>query len=53
MPRRTVQDTLTAIAEISVVLENDGGTFKVVDWGLINKTWVQINLQHIIDVLSS
>ncbi|MCP4056492.1 MULTISPECIES: helix-turn-helix domain-containing protein [unclassified Pseudoalteromonas] len=53
MPRRTVQDTLTAITEISVVLENDGGTFKVIDWGLINKTWVQINLQHVIDVLNS
>lgn len=53
MPRRTVQDTLTALTEISVELENYAGTFKVVDWGILNKTWVQMNLQHIIDVLNS
>ena len=51
MPRRTAQDTLAAISELSIVLENKGGSYSVVDWGMINKTWLKNNLQHVKDVL--
>jgi hypothetical protein len=51
MPRRTTQDTLTAIPELSVVLENKGGSYSVIDWGMLNKKWLKDNLQHVKDVL--
>lgn len=52
MPRRTAQDTLAAIPELSVELENKGGSYSVVGWGMLNKNWVKNNLQHVKDVLS-
>lgn len=52
MPRRTAQDTLAAIPELSIVLKNSGGLYSVVDWGMLNKKWLKDNLQHVKDVLS-
>jgi len=52
MPRRTAQDTLAAIPELSIVLENKSGSYSVVDWGMLNKTWLKNNLEHVKDVLS-
>lgn len=52
MPRRTAQDTLAVIPELSIVLENKGGSYSVVDWGMLNKTWLKNNLKHVKDVLS-
>lgn len=51
MPRRTAQDTLAAIPELSIVLENKSGTYSVVEWGMLNKNWLKNNLQHVKDVL--
>jgi len=51
MPRRTAQDTLAAIPELSIELENKGGSYYVVDWGMLNKTWLKNNLKHVKDVL--
>ena len=52
MPRRTDQDTLAAIPELSIALENKGGSYSVADWGMLNKTWLKNNLRHVRDVLS-
>ncbi|MBL0711974.1 MAG: helix-turn-helix domain-containing protein [Colwellia sp.] len=52
MPRRTAQDTLAAIPELSIALENKGGSYSVVDWGMLNKNWLKNNLKHVKDVLS-
>ena len=51
MPRRTAQDTIAAIPELSIVLENKGGSYSVVDWGMLNKSWLNDNSQHVSDVL--
>ncbi|MGP5159859.1 helix-turn-helix domain-containing protein [Pseudoalteromonas prydzensis] len=51
MPRRTAQDTLAAIPELSIALENKGGSYSVLDWGMLNKTWLKNNLKHVKDVL--
>ncbi|CAH9064462.1 hypothetical protein PSEHALCIP103_03152 [Pseudoalteromonas haloplanktis] len=51
MPRRTAQDTLAAIPELSIALENKGGSYSVVDWGILNKNWLKNNLEHVKDVL--
>lgn len=50
MPRRTAQDTLAAIPELSIALENKGGSYSVVDWGMLNKNWLKNNLEHVKDV---
>ena len=50
MPRRTAQDTLAAIPELSIVLENKSGTYSVVEWGMLNKNWLKNNLKHVKDV---
>ncbi|MBB1419537.1 helix-turn-helix domain-containing protein [Pseudoalteromonas sp. SG44-1] len=52
MPRRTAQDTLGAIPELSIELKNEGGSYSVVDWGMLNKTWLNNNFKHVKDVLS-
>jgi len=51
MPRRTVQDTLAAIPDLTIDLRNESGRFSVRSWGAINKEWVVDNLQHVKDVL--
>ncbi|MEL0637619.1 helix-turn-helix domain-containing protein [Marinomonas sp. TI.3.20] len=55
MPRRTLQDTLAALGEVGIQAERSGGTknltYQIVNWGAINKDWIENNLQHVIDVL--
>jgi hypothetical protein len=51
MPRRTAQDTLAAIPDLTIELANDNGRFTVMSWGAINKQWIVNNLQHVKDVL--
>lgn len=51
MPRRTAQDTLSAIPEMTIQLSNKGGSFSVRSWGVINKDWVVKNVKHVKDVL--
>jgi len=52
MPRRTAQDTLAAIHELAIELDNTNGVFSVVSWGAINARWVGDNLQELRLVLS-
>lgn len=55
MPRRTLQDTLKALADLDIVIESRGGTknasYAVESWGAIDKDWIKINLQHVKSVL--
>lgn len=51
MPRRTAQDTLAAIHELNIDMENINGTYRVVDWGAINSQWVVENVLLLKQVL--
>ncbi len=51
MPRRTAQDTLAAIHELAINLDNHNGSFAVADWGAVNANWVAANLLEIKNVL--
>jgi len=51
MPRRTAQDTLAAMPEITIELVNEGGRFSIRSWGAVNKKWVKEHLKHVTDVL--
>jgi len=52
MPRRTAQDTLAAIHELDIHMENNNGTYKVVNWGAVNQQWVAANVEQIKNVLA-
>ncbi|MEN0037903.1 MAG: winged helix-turn-helix domain-containing protein [Cellvibrio sp.] len=51
MPRRTAQDTLAAIHELEIDLENNNGSYRVRDWGAVNPQWVSDNIATIKAVL--
>lgn len=55
MPKRTLQDTILALAEIDIVCAVSGGTknrtYSIEEWGAINKSYIKKNLQHINGVL--
>ena len=51
MPRRTAQDTLTAIHELAIELDNHNGVFAVADWGAVNPQWVERNVAELKAVL--
>jgi len=55
MPRRTAQDTISALAEIEIKCEFVGATksgkYKITSWGAIKKEWIKKHLQHIKSVL--
>lgn len=51
MPRRTAQDTLAAIHELAIELENIGGSYRVVSWGAVSQNWVDNNISQIKQVL--
>jgi len=51
MPRRTAQDTLAAIHELAIELENNNGVFEVIDWGAVNPAWVNDNIDNLKNVL--
>ena len=51
MPRRTAQDTLAAIHELDIELENNGGIYRIQNWGAVNQHWVEANLLKIKTVL--
>lgn len=55
MPRRTVQDTISALNECGMRCEFVGpkktGKYQVLDWGPINQGWIENNLKHIKVVL--
>ena len=55
MPRRTAQDTISALDEIDITCRfagaNKDGNYEIGGWGAINKSWIQKNIQHIKAVL--
>lgn len=51
MPRRTAQDTLAAIHELAIELENSSGIYKVIDWGAVDQKWVNKNIVHLKTIL--
>lgn len=51
MPRRTAQDTLTALHELAIQLANTNGNYTVNDWGAVNPSWVETNVGHLKRVL--
>lgn len=56
MPRRTAQDTISALEEIDIeckfVGANKDGNYEITGWGAIDKKWIVANIQHIRDVLA-
>lgn len=55
MPKRTLQDTILALAEMDIVCAVSGGTknrtYSIEEWGAINKSYIKNNLQHMKCVL--
>lgn len=55
MPRRTLQDTLKALAELDIECQSLGGTkamsYQITNWGAINKDWIADNLDQLKAVL--
>lgn len=52
MPRRTAQDTLAAIHELDIEMENINGTYRIVSWGAVNRHWLADNIEQIKTVLA-
>ena len=50
-PRRTIQDTINALAELDIICTFIGatksGTYKIYSWGPINREWVEDNFESI------
>ena len=59
MPRRTAQDTIAALADLDIVCEfeqqagarNHAGSYRIRDWGAIDKQWITRNLRQLREVL--
>jgi len=59
MPRRTAQDTLAALADLDIdcrFAQDDGerhnaGHYAILDWGAIDRQWIERNLAQIKSVL--
>lgn len=51
MPRRTAQDTLAAIHELAIELENTQGVYRIASWGAINDVWVETHIPELKMVL--
>jgi len=59
MPRRTAQDTLTALADLDIdcrFAQEDGerhnaGQYRIHDWGAIDRHWIERNMPQLKSVL--
>lgn len=59
MPRRTAQDTIKSLSDLDITCEfkqTEGerhriGRYEILDWGAINKHWIEENLTEIKSVL--
>lgn len=55
MPRRTAQDTLSALAELDILChfkQTEGarqnqGHYQILDWGAVNPAWVDAHIKDI------
>ncbi|MEZ8733812.1 helix-turn-helix domain-containing protein [Vibrio sp. 10N.239.312.D08] len=53
MPRRTAQDTIKALHEIEIKVEQfNRGEYRIEDWGAVNRDWIKNNFKHVCGVLS-
>lgn len=60
MPRRTAQDTISALADLDILCEfeqldggrNHAGSYRIRSWGAIDKQWIATHLDHIKHVLA-
>ncbi|ROS04877.1 hypothetical protein EDC56_0393 [Sinobacterium caligoides] len=56
MPRRTAQDTISALAELGICCEFIGATkdgyYHISNWGPINPEWVNNNMVEITELLN-
>ncbi|AZS26508.1 hypothetical protein DYL72_15480 [Vibrio anguillarum] len=53
MPRRTAQDTIKALHEIEIKVEQlKRGVYRIDSWGAVNQDWIKNNFKHVCDVLS-
>jgi hypothetical protein len=52
MPRRTAQDTLAAIHELAIEMENINGTYYIHQWGAVDSHWVRENVMQLKTVLA-
>lgn len=61
MPRRTIQDTLKDLGDIGIEIHfvqqeggrHNSGYYEVVQWGPIDPSWIEKNLNEIKQVLTS
>ena len=51
MPRRTAQDTLAAIHELAIEMENTNGVHRILSWGAVSQAWVEQNIPLLKEVL--
>lgn len=51
MPRRTAQDTLAAIHELAIEMENAHGVHRIKSWGAVNPVWVEQHIDQLKEVL--
>jgi hypothetical protein len=59
MPRRTAQDTLTALADLDIDCRftqeegerHNAGQYRIHDWGAIDRQWIERNLPRLKSVL--
>ncbi|WP_447061178.1 helix-turn-helix domain-containing protein [Vibrio alginolyticus] len=53
MPRRTAQDTIKALNELEIEIEQyNRGCYRILSWGAVDKNWIKNNFQHVCSVLS-
>jgi hypothetical protein len=53
MPRRTAQDTIKALGELEIKLEQCmRGEYLIVNWGAVDPCWIDTHLEHVCDVLN-
>ncbi|MGI2040165.1 helix-turn-helix domain-containing protein [Shewanella frigidimarina] len=53
MPRRTAQDTIKALNELEIEVEQyNRGKYRIKNWGAVNRSWIKNNFTHVCSVLS-
>ncbi|WP_447026251.1 helix-turn-helix domain-containing protein [Vibrio sp. B1Z05] len=53
MPRRTAQDTIKALNELEIDIEQfNRGEYRINSWGAVNRNWIKNNFTHVCSVLT-
>ncbi|EHA1127114.1 hypothetical protein FG475_18725 [Vibrio navarrensis] len=54
MPRRTAQDTIKALNELEINVEQfNRGEYRINSWGAVNRNWIKNNFLHVCAIISS